>query len=84
MNGYAALFVEIKQGCRCGTEKLSVLPSKALTREFKVKELPSRGLRKCSDTHYIRLNFLEQFVLGKIHRLTRFAAEYEGNFIRPL
>ena len=30
------------------------------------------GLRKCSSTHYIRLDFLEQVVLYEVHRLGRF------------
>ena len=42
------------------------------------------GLRKCSKTHYIRLDFLEQVVLGEIHRLTRFAAEYEDDFVKAM
>lgn len=31
------------------------------------------GLRKCSSTHYIRLDFLEQVVLYEVHRLACFA-----------
>ena len=42
------------------------------------------GLRKCSKTHYIRLDFLEQVVLGEIHRLIRFAAEYEDDFVKAI
>lgn len=42
------------------------------------------GLRKCSKTHYIRLDFLEQVVLGEIHRLTQFAAEYEDDFVKAI
>ena len=42
------------------------------------------GLRKCSSTHYIRLDFLEQVVLGEIHRLTQFANEYEDDFIKAI
>lgn len=41
-------------------------------------------LRPCSKTHYIRLDFLEQVVLGEIHRLTRFAAEYEDDFVKAI
>ena len=42
------------------------------------------GLRKCSSTHYIRLDFLEQVVLYEVHRLACFANEYENDFIKAL
>ena len=42
------------------------------------------GLRKCSKTHYIRLDFLEQVVLGEIRRLTCFANEYEDDFVKAI
>ncbi len=42
------------------------------------------GLRPCSKTHYIRVDFLEQVVLGEIHRLTRFAEEYENDFVKAM
>ena len=42
------------------------------------------GLRKCSTTHYIRLDFLEQVVLGEIKRLTRFASHYEDDFVKAV
>ena len=42
------------------------------------------GLRKCSSTHYIRLDFLEQVVLYEIHRLACFANEYENDFIKAM
>lgn len=32
--------------------------------------------RTCSSTHYIRVDFLEQVVLGEIRRLTKFASRY--------
>ena len=38
------------------------------------------GLRKCSATHYIRLDFLEQVVLYEVNRLAAFANEYEHDF----
>lgn len=34
----------------------------------------------CQSTHYIRVDFLEQVVLGEIRRLTKFAASYEDEF----
>ncbi len=40
------------------------------------------GLRKCSSTHYIRLDFLERVVLYEVHRLACFANEYENDFIK--
>ena len=33
----------------------------------------------CTSTHYIRVDFLEQVVLGEIRRLTKFASLYEDN-----
>ena len=42
------------------------------------------GLRKCSSTHYIRLDFLEQVVLYEVHRLAYFANEYENDFIKAM
>ena len=42
------------------------------------------GLRKCSKTHYIRLDFLEQVVLGEIRRLTCFANEYEDDCVKAV
>lgn len=40
------------------------------------------GLRKCTCTHYIRVDFLEQVLLQEIHRLTRFASCYEDDFLK--
>ena len=42
------------------------------------------GLRKCSKTHYIRLDFLERVVLYEVNRLAAFANEYEGDFIKAM
>ena len=42
------------------------------------------GLRKCSSTHYIRLDFVEQVVLYEVHRLACFANEYENDFIKAM
>lgn len=42
------------------------------------------GLRKCSSTHYIRLDFLEQVVLYEVYRLACFANEYENDFIKAM
>ena len=42
------------------------------------------GLRKCSKTHYIRLDFLEQVVLYEVKRLAAFANEYENDFIKAM
>ena len=42
------------------------------------------GLKKCTCTHYIRADFLEQVVLQEIHRLTRFAACYEDDFLKMI
>lgn len=42
------------------------------------------GLRKCSKTHYIRVEFLEQVVLYEVNRLAHFANEYEDDFIKAM
>ncbi len=34
----------------------------------------------CESTHYIRVDFLEQIVLGEIRRLTKYATVYEDQF----
>lgn len=34
----------------------------------------------CNSTHYVRVDFLEQVVLGEIRRLTKFASKYERQF----
>lgn len=38
----------------------------------------------CDSTHYIRIDFLEQVVLGEIRRLTRFASKYETEFVKAV
>ena len=42
------------------------------------------GYRKCSKTHYIRLDFLEQVALYEVKRLACFASEYENDFIKAM
>ena len=42
------------------------------------------GYRKCSKTHYIRLDFLEPVVLYEVKRLACFASEYENDFIKAM
>jgi DNA invertase Pin-like site-specific DNA recombinase len=44
----------------------------------------NQSRKTCDSTHYIRLDFLEQAVLGEIRRLTRFAVKYEDEFVRLL
>ena len=36
----------------------------------------------CNGTHYIRVDFLEQVVLGEIRRLTKFVSQYETQFAK--
>ena len=36
----------------------------------------------CSSTHYIRVDFLEQVMLGEIQRLTKYAVKYEDEFVK--
>jgi len=42
------------------------------------------GHGTCTSTHYIRVDFLEQVVLGEIRRLTKFASHYESDFARAV
>ena len=42
------------------------------------------GRHKCSSTHYIRLDFLEQVVLYEVNRLSSFANEYENDFLKAI
>ena len=36
----------------------------------------------CETTHYVRVDLLEQSVLGEIRRMTKFASNYEDEFIK--
>ena len=36
----------------------------------------------CTSTHYVRVDFLEQVVLGEIRRLTKFASQFEDEFVK--
>ena len=36
----------------------------------------------CTSTHYVRVDFLEEMVLGEIRRLTKFASLYEDEFVK--
>ena len=38
----------------------------------------------CTSTHYIRVDFLEQVVLGEIRRLIKFASLYEDEFLKAV
>ena len=38
----------------------------------------------CTSTHYVRVDFLEQVVLGEIRRLTKFASLYEDEFVKAV
>ena len=40
--------------------------------------------RTCTSTHYVRVDFLEQVVLGEIKRLTKFASHYEDDFVKAV
>ena len=38
----------------------------------------------CASTHYVRVDFLEQVVLGEIRRLTQFAGKFEDEFVKAV
>ena len=42
----------------------------------------NRGI--CTSTHYVRVDFLEQVVLGEIRRLTKFASQFEDEFVKAV
>lgn len=38
----------------------------------------------CTSTHYVRVDFLEEVMLGEIRRLTKFASLYEDEFVKAV
>lgn len=38
----------------------------------------------CTSTHYIRVDFLEQVVLGETRRLTKFSSQFEDEFVKAV
>ena len=38
----------------------------------------------CTSTHYVRVDFLEEVVLGEVRRLTKFASLYEDEFVKAV
>ena len=38
----------------------------------------------CTSTHYVRVDFLEEVLLGEIRRLTKFASLYEDEFVKAV
>ena len=38
----------------------------------------------CETSHYIRVDFLEQVILSEIRRLTKFASQYENDFVQAV
>ena len=38
----------------------------------------------CTSTHYVRVDFLEEVVLGETRRLTKFASLYEDEFVKAV
>lgn len=38
----------------------------------------------CTSTHYVRVDFLEQVVLGEIRRLTKFSSQFEDEFVKAV
>ena len=55
------------------------------TINFKKSMKYNKGNRgSCTSTHYVRVDFLEQVVLGEIRRLTKFASLYEDEFLKAV
>lgn len=44
----------------------------------------NKARKTCDKTHYVRVDFLEQVVLGEIRRLTKFASQFEDEFVKAL
>ena len=44
----------------------------------------NRSRKTCPTNHYIRLDFLQEVILGEIRRLTKFASRYEKQFAEHL
>ncbi len=42
----------------------------------------NKSLKECESTHYIRVDFLKQVVLGEIRRLMKFAVKHESQFVQ--
>lgn len=53
-------------------------------RYFNCPNYNSGKKKTCFSSHYIRVDFLEQIVLGEIRRLTQFACRYEEEFIQAV
>lgn len=47
---------------------------------FSCSEYNKGKKKKCTSSHYIRVDFLEQIIAAEIRRLTRFACKYELTF----
>ncbi|MCL2433409.1 MAG: DUF4368 domain-containing protein, partial [Clostridia bacterium] len=44
----------------------------------------NRIRKLCATTHYVRVDFLEQVVLGEVRRLTKFASQHESSFVEAV
>ena len=53
-------------------------------RYFNCPNYNSGKKKTCFSSHYIRVDFLEQIVLGEIRRLTQFACKYEEEFTKAV
>lgn len=76
-NMFSGLLVCSDCGCKLGYHFNQKNPS---IKYFNCPNNNKGKLKKCMSTHYVRVDFLEQIVLGEIRRLTRFAGKYEEEF----
>ena len=53
-------------------------------RELRQQVLAYANRGTCTSTHYVRVDFLEEVVLGEIRRLTKFASLYEDEFVKAV
>ncbi|RKI69445.1 DUF4368 domain-containing protein [bacterium 1xD42-67] len=83
-DGVISLFVGVLKGPECGGNLNFHFDQGNHAIRFFSCQNHNSGLRKCSKTHYIRLEFLERVVLYEVNRLACFANEYEGDFIKAM
>ncbi len=79
-NMFSGLLVCADCGCNLGYHFNQTNPD---IRYFNCQNY-NKTNRTCDSTHYIRVDFLEQVVLGEIRRLTRFASKYESAFVEAV
>lgn len=78
--------IPTKDGINLAVVLPESLTSPALTAEWenRLTKIAKGNRGTCQSTHYIRVDFLEEVVLGEIRRLTKFASLYEDDFLKAV